>query len=859
MFKFHLNKKIFWFVALLIIIANSILTIYIYKQKQETIQSRAFERSESLKDYFISMRYVYHQQFLNSGLDINDSTIGFLPAHASTLISEKFTEFSKDKISIRNVTDRPRNPKNMADRFELEAIEFYKNNPDKREGRIQRVQQESGEILHYTAPLVIEKYCIACHGKKEEVLSTIRERYDTAYDYNVGDIRGVTSIKIHIDELEKAAISSFYKTTFFTWLMILMLLVIIYFSVKKITLQDVEQKIILQEEVTKKTADLQKQTNKLQIANENQKHLFSILRTVADCNQILITAKNTDELISDTAVSMHSNTTFANVKILVVENAKLVVKASIGLDEDFSVLPLEIDVFENNRFIMIKNFDENLPLACKDKMIKYGISEIYLVPLRKNHHAKEALGVMSICTTEKKGLSKEEQDMINELAGDVGFALNSFYQKEAINRLSFYDPLTYLPNQKLFEDHLSQVLINNNTSQKYCAILFLDFDNFKNVNDLVDKDTGDFVLKEIAQRFMSKAQKDSFAARHSEDKFLILLENLSTVENEAAILAKNIANEIQEIIKEPFVVQEKSLYLTCSIGIVIFLDYKESLNNLLNQAEYAMRTAKNDGKDLIRFYDESLQGMTKSRLQMLQHLKEALLKKEFLLYYQKQFDINENIIGIEALIRWIHPSLGFISPSEFIPLAEESGIIKEIGNFVLDSVTNQLVLWREDPIKKVWRISVNVSPLQFKEENFVNNLIKLINAKNIHPAKIRIELTEGILIQNQEQTIQKIRELKAFGISVSIDDFGTGYSSLAYLKNLQIDELKIDQSFVFGLGNNKSDKTIIKTIIMMGEEFDFEVIAEGVETKEQFEILKELGCYYFQGFLLAKPCKVEDL
>ncbi|MEK6658606.1 MAG: EAL domain-containing protein, partial [Campylobacterota bacterium] len=759
----------------------------------------------------------------------------------------------------RNVTDRPRNPKNMADRFELEAIEFYKNNPDKREGRIQRVQQESEEILHYTAPLVIEKYCIACHGKKEEVLPTIRERYDTAYDYNIGDIRGVTSIKIHIDELEKAAISSFYKTTFFTWLMILMLLVIIYFSVKKITLQDVEQKIILQEEVTKKTADLQKQKNKLQIANENQKHLFSILRTVADCNQILITAKNTDELISDTAVSMHSNTTFANVKILVVENAKLVVKASIGLDEDFSVLPLEIDVFENNRFIMIKNFDEKLPLACKDKMIKYGISEIYLVPLRKNHHAKEALGVMSICTTEKKGLSKEEQDMINELAGDVGFALNSFYQKEAINQLSFFDPLTYLPNQKLFEDHLFQVLINNNTSQKYCAILFLDFDNFKNVNDLVDKDAGDFVLKEIAQRFMSKAQKDSFVARHSGDKFLILLENLSTVENEAAILAKNSAFEIQEIVKEPFIVKEKSFYLTCSIGIVLFLDYKESLSNLLNQAEYAMRTAKNDGKNVIRFYDESLQGMTKSRLQMLQYLKEALLKKELFLYYQKQFDKNNNVIGIEALIRWIHPALGFISPSEFIPLAEESGIIKEIGNFVLESVTNQLVLWREDPLKKGWRISVNVSPLQFKEENFVNNLIKLIDFKNIHPAKIRVELTEGILIQNQEQTMQKIRELKAFGISVSIDDFGTGYSSLAYLKNLQIDELKIDQSFVFGLGENKSDKTIIKTIIMMGEEFDFEVIAEGVETKEQFEILKELGCYYFQGFLLAKPCKVEEL
>lgn len=858
LFKFHLNKKIFWFVALLIIIANSILTIYIYKQKQELVQTRAFAKGETLKNYFISMRYVYHQQFLKSGLDINDSTIGFLPAHASTLISDKFEKLSKDNVTIRNVTDRPRNPKNMADAFELKAINFFKKNPNTKV-HIQKIKQNSKEILHYTAPLIIEKYCIQCHGKKEEVLPSIQERYDTAYDYHIGDIRGVTSIKIPVDELEKAAIGSFYKTTFFTWFTTLLLLTIVYFAIKKLTVQDVEQKIVLQEEVRKKTADLEEQKNELQIANENQRHLFSILRTVADCNQILITAKNIDELISDTAVSMHSNTTFASVKILVVENGELIVKASIGLDEDFNVLPLELDVFENNKFVMIKNFDENLPSECKEKMEKYGISEIYLTPLRKKHHAKKALGVMNICTTEQKGLSKEEQDMINELAGDVGFAINSFHQKEAINQLSFYDPLTYLPNQRLFEQHLSQALSDSDKSLKYGAILFLDFDNFKDINDLMGNDTGDFVLKESAQRLISKAQTASLAARHSGDKFSILLENLSPKEEEAAVIAENFAKEIQETLKEPFVIEKKSLNLTCSIGIVLFLDHKVNPDKLSNQAEYAMRSAKNEGKNTIRFYNESLQHITKSRLQMLLELKKAFVQKEFVLYYQKQFDKDEKVLGVEALIRWIHPLKGMISPAEFIPLAEEYGVIKDIGRFVLESVTDQLVLWRNDEIKKMWRISVNVSPIQFKEEGFVERLKALIDSKNIDPAKIRVEITEGVFIENEEEVTQKIEALKSFGISLSIDDFGTGYSNLKYLKNLQIDELKIDQSFIFGLNKNNSEKTIVKTIILMGKEFNLEVIAEGVETKEQFELLKELGCDFFQGYLFAKPCPIEDL
>ncbi|OHE01356.1 MAG: hypothetical protein A2513_04055 [Sulfurimonas sp. RIFOXYD12_FULL_33_39] len=858
MFNISLNKKLFWIVASLIIISNSLLTFYMYTQNKNLVKLRAASRADSLRDYFISMRYVYHHQFLNSSFDINETTVGFLPAHASTLISDKFAEISKDKITIRNVTDRYRNPKNKADKFELEAIEYFKQNPDKKV-LIKQIKQNNKDIINYTSPLIIDKYCISCHGSKEEVFPSIVKMYDAGYDYKIGDIRGVTSIKIPLENLTSETMDGFYEITFLSWSSILLLLILIYFAIKNLTLKDVKQKIVLEQEVREKTAHLEYQKNELEIANINQKHLFSILRTVADCNQILITSKNIDELIDNTAHSMHSNTTFASVKISLFQNNQLTVKSSIGLDEDFNITPLEYDVFKNNRAVLLKSFDETLPDECREKVKKYNITEIYSLPLRKEHYAKEAIGVISICTTEIKGLSEEEREMIEELAGDVGFAINSFHQKDAINHLSFYDLLTNLPNQKLFEKHLTQALTNSNNSKNYGAVLFFDFDNFKNVNDLMGKEAGDFILTNTADRLILTLNKASIISRYASDKFLILLENISSSEDEAAIIAEEFANEILLLTKEPFSIKEQFFYLTSSIGIVLFFDHNVNIDTLLNQAEYALRTAKSDGKNIIRFYNESLQNMTKSRSSMLQHLKEALLENQFFVNYQKQVDSDSKVTGVEALLRWQHPVMGLISPAQFIPLAEESGIIKELGAYVLREAANQLIAWKNNEIKKEWRISVNVSPLQFRDIDFVTNIKNLISSTSMNPTKLRVELTESVLIKNQEDAMQKIKELSKLGISVSIDDFGTGYSSLVYLKHLKINELKIDQSFVFGLETNSSDKTIIKTIIAMGEEFGFEVIAEGVETKEQFDMLKSLGCKYFQGYLFAKPCMAYEL
>jgi len=858
MLHIDFNRKIFWIIAVFVVFFNALLTYTMYKKNQETIEVRALSKANNLKNYFLSMRNIYHHQFLNSGLDVNDTTIGFLPAYASTYISDKFVELSGDGTAIRNVTDRARNEKNQADKFELEAIEYFKKNPNETM-LVKKIEQDGRDVFNFTSPLIIEPYCISCHGKKEETLPSIQKMYDGAYGYKVGDIRGVTSIKIPSEELTKESMQSFFNIAIFSLIMTLFLLIIIYYVIRELTLKDVAQKTLLQDEVNIKTASLEEQKNDLKAANTQQQHLLSVLRTVADCNQILITAKNVDELIENTAMSIHSNALFAGIKISIVEDGKLVVKSSIGLDEEMDVLPLEESIFKHNHNLLLKNFDDSMPQKCLEKVKKHNITEVYALPFRKELYVRKALGTMVIYCTKESGLTIEERNMIDELAGNIGFAINSFYQKDAINQLSYYDQLTNLPNQNLFEQHLNQAFEKSSKSSRHGAVLLLDFDDFKNVNDLMGKERGDEVLQEMAKRLVSKIDKSSVISRSGGDKFFILLEELSSDEKESAIVLKQLAQKVVALAKEPFILDSKTFHLTCSIGIVLFFDHKITSQTLLNQAEYAMRVAKESGKNLIKFYDQELQDMTNARSLMLQNLKEAVLENQFVLYYQKQVDSDANVVGVEALIRWQHPKLGFVPPNEFIQLAEESDIIKEIGAYVLDEATDLILKWANDKIKKEWRISVNISPKQFRDEGFVENIKDIVISKNIDPKKLRIELTESVAIDNQESAMQKMDALSSLGISISIDDFGTGYSSLGYLKHLHIDELKIDQSFVFGLGKNSSDKTIIKTILAMGEEFGFEVIAEGVETKEQLEELKNLGCNYFQGYFFAKPCPENEL
>ncbi len=849
MSKLNFTKRLFFVITVFILAALAFMTFQLYSQTTSHFKTHAISRAKSLQTYFMSMRYVYHHQFLNSGIDLNDSTVGFLPAHAASFISDEFSKRSQDGLSIRNVSDRPRNPKNKADSDELEAMRAFQENPELKE-RFTTIRQNNQDYFFYTTPIKIEPYCIQCHGKKEEVLPYIANRYDTAFDYKVGDVRGITSIKIPQQLISKEVLSIFWMQTFVNAATVLLLLGMIHYAIRLLTRKEVQDKQRLEVEVHNRTAELEQ-------SNNYQKHLFSILRTVADSNQILITTQSLDELIEKTAQCLAENESFSIVRISLVEKGELRVKSIYGLESEWNILPIEERVLHTNQSSVITDFSTDISDTCKEKAIRYGITAIYVSPLRKDNFASEAFGVMMICTSQKNGFTAEECSMIDELSGDLGFAINSFNQREDIVKLSYFDPLTELPNRRLLMERFEQAILSSERTRQFGGLLFIDLDHFKGVNDLKGHSAGDIVLQEMAQRLRTVLRQSDTVARFGGDEFVILIENLGKFRHEAAISIQTTVQKILDVSKEPFIINDQLFYLSASIGIVLFLDNEHPIDQLFSYADSAMYASKNSGRNTSRFYDELLQESISAQVQMMQDLRTSINHGDFYLVYQKQVDKEENTVGVEALIRWNHPTKGIIAPTEFIPVAETSGLIIPIGDWVLKESVKQLTAWKEDPIKRNWRISVNISPKQFVEEEFVTKLHRLINTVGANPSQIRLELTEGLLIQDAQNAMDKINLLKNLGFSLSIDDFGTGYSSLSYLKNLPIDELKIDQSFVKALTTDNSDKTIVQTIITMGHTFGLEVIAEGVETTEQFEILKTMECDEFQGYLFSKPEKSE--
>jgi len=855
--QLNLSKRLFWIIAFCVLCANTLIVFFLYHQAENLAQMRAYSKAKTLQDYFTSMRYVYHQQFLESGIDLNDSTIGFLPAHASSHISEEFLKRSTQGIRMHNVSDRPRNAINQADALETNAITYFNQNPDKNES-IALIKDGDKEFFFFASPLRIQAYCLVCHGQKSEVLPYIANRYENAYGYKLNEVRGLTSIKIPKNILFDEVFSFFWKEVLFSSLVMFFLLVLMYIAIQELTKRDVEQKKELEGLVIERTKTLVQKSAELEKAYTHQQHLYSVLRTVADSNQILITTQTLEELLYETALCLFANDSFAHVKIALYENGDLHVKESRGFDEEHEINAMEEAVFSNGGFRIITRASEDVPESCQETMRRHHVSEAYVTALKSDRFTLTALGVLSICTTIPEGFSSEERSMIEELAGDIGFAINSFMQKESILKLSYYDSLTHLANKALLIEQMRLCIATNKLNVLFGALLFMDLDNFKSINDLKGHETGDKLLVMMAKRLESYTKENNSIARFGGDEFALLLPNLGNVLEEAAKRAEAIALQILLATKEPFIIDGHPFYMTVSIGIGLF-DGNESAEELLSHADSAMYTAKSDGRNTIRFFDPYIQKVMEEKSSMLQQLRDAIDSKQFLLYYQPQVDQNAHVIGVEALIRLKKATGELIPPGQFIPLCEESGLIVPLGQWVLREAMMQVKRWEKDAQKSQWRVSINVSTKQFEREDFVHVVESVLNETAIKPSLIRLELTESLLIGDSAKALVKIQALKALGVSLSVDDFGTGYSSLQYLKHLNVDELKIDQSFIRDFLTDRSDALIVETIISIGKNFNMEVIAEGVESEEQFERLKAMGCHYFQGYFFGKPTPPENL
>lgn len=427
------------------------------------------------------------------------------------------------------------------------------------------------------------------------------------------------------------------------------------------------------------------------------------------------------------------------------------------------------------------------------------------------------------------------------------------------HRIAFRDPLTDLPNRRLLLDRLSQAMSLSEQSHRYGVVLSIGLDNFREITDSKGHDIGNIVLKEVAKRISTYIQASDTVSCIGGDEFVVALNPIDINPATAATHAEHVVKQILQSLGQPYLIEDATkIHGSASVGIALFMGREITIEDLLKRSDMAMTLARQSGGNSVQFFDIGIQAQVEGRVKLLDGLRDAIPLRQLSLYLQPQIDAKGTVSGAEVLLRWNHPTLGMVSPAQFIPLAEESGLILPLGQWVLDGACQLLAAWQHQPRLNRLTLAVNVSPVQFMQADFVEQIMDVTKRHGINLNFLKIELTEGAMVNDVEDVIDKMTKIKSLGIGVSLDDFGTGYSSLQYLQRLPLDQIKIDQSFVKNLDPETGNTVIVRTIIGMAQSLGLQVIAEGVETQEQKNFLEKHNCHNFQGFLFSRPLTVDQ-
>ena len=428
--------------------------------------------------------------------------------------------------------------------------------------------------------------------------------------------------------------------------------------------------------------------------------------------------------------------------------------------------------------------------------------------------------------------------------------------KKEIRRLAFYDPLTDLPNRRLLQDRLEHALLATGRSRHHGALLLIDLDNFKALNDTMGHDKGDLLLQQVARRLGTVVRDSDTVARLGGDEFVVMIDDVGDDPAAAAANAKTVAEKVLRLLGQPYDIAGREHRSGSSIGVSLFGPDTGSVEEILKRSDVAMYQAKAAGRNTFRFFDPAMQAAVDARAALEADMRQSLAAGEFRLHYQPQVGPGDQVVGAEALLRWTHPRRGAVGPGEFIPVAEQSGLILPLGRWVLETACAQLARWATQPLAQALTLAVNVSVHQFRQADFVDQVVAALRGSGADARRLKLEITESMFAYDLEEIIGKMTRLKAHGVGFSLDDFGTGYSSLSYLKRLPLDQLKIDQSFVRDVLTDPNDAAIARTIVALGQSLGLDVIAEGVETLGQRAFLAEHGCAYCQGYLIGRPMPV---
>jgi diguanylate cyclase (GGDEF)-like protein len=586
---------------------------------------------------------------------------------------------------------------------------------------------------------------------------------------------------------------------------------------------------------------------KFAILLNSEKDLDSLLELITqEANRLVIADRTTLYLIDE-------------------ENKEVYSKVALGLEGREIRLPLGRGIAGitalSGETSNISNVQTDLRHA--GHQFDYITRSMLTVPLRLN--TGQIIGVIQALNKNTGSFDKQDEKLLGLLCELAVVAIERVSKDELQKKLSEelnyqarHDALTGLPNRLLLEESLETTLSEAERKRQQLAVLFVDLDRFKLINDSMGHRFGDLLLQQVAHRLKSALRYGDLVARQGGDEFVIVLRS---VRNEQSV--HRFVQTLLKSLQQPFYLEGQEIYISASIGISLYPLHGKSVTELLRSADTAMYKIKDQGKNGYQFFEPEMSETEKRRLWLVTELHKAVEYGELMLFYQPQLHLaSGQLSGVEALIRWKHPEKGLISPGEFIPLAEETGLIVRVGTWVLHEACRQAKEWQSQGLPPL-RIGVNVSALQFRREDFVELVIEALQRSKLEPCYLELELTEGLLLGDTQGTISKLKQLKELGVTIAIDDFGTGYSSLSYLQRLPIDTLKIDQSFVrrYGVGDEEDEKyeALLKAISMLGHNLKMKVIAEGVETEYQKAYLEQIGCEEVQGYLFSRPLNATDL
>jgi len=739
------------------------------------------------------------------------------------VIREVQEDFNGSKMDLSHLTSlKLLNPNNKPDEWEIKALKSF----DQGAKELIEVADIGNETyLRLMKPLPVKEGCLKCHAVQ---------------GYKVGEVRGGIGAYVKMRPFTDVQLARIHDLTFshgVIWFIGLIGLGGMFTR---------EKSVLVVRSHNEQIAKFRTKTLEMLASNESLDNILkTLVLSVEDVNpkmlcSILLIDSEEKHLVTGAAPSLPD---FYNEAINGVEIGEGV--GSCGTAA-FTGARVIVEVIQTHPYWT----------PYKALAARANLDACWSEPILSS--TGKVLGTFAIYHRIANAPTKEDINLIERSARVAGVAIEKRLADGAIHDLAFYDPLTHLPNRRHLIDKIKESFLASSHSQHYGAVLFIDLDHFKTLNDTLGHEYGDLLLIETAKRIQSCIREGDTVARLGGDDFAVLLSDVDTEVEQATKSVALLAEKIRTSLVAPYQLNGHEYLSSTSIGVSLYRDNEVTTSELLKHTDMAMYRAKESGRNVVRFFDAEMQLAVETRAALEADLRRAVSDQQLQLYYQIQVDSEQRAIGAEALVRWIHPARGMVSPAQFIPLAEESSLILQVGDWVMDTACHQLGVWSKAEHTKHLSLAVNVSAKQFKQPDFVEKVKNLIHDCGLDAERLKIELTESVVLNDVAEVITKMHALKALRVKLSMDDFGTGYSSLSYLKRLPLDQLKIDQSFVRDMTSDQNDQVMVQTIIDMAKNFHLNVIAEGVETEAQQLLLKHLGCMAYQGYLYSKPVPIEQ-